>query len=298
MTTTLDTAVRPAAQPPAAARRRPLGPRVVLRRVLWHVVMTVVSAGAVAPLLWMVLTSLRPENEAIGGPLLPSSIDFAAYVFAWNELEIWRNFLNSVLITGSTLAFTIFAATLAGYAFARIGFTGRNMLFFVITSALFLPGVATLIPVYLELQSFGLLGSQFGLILVYTAGGVSFSLFLMRTFFEALPNELAEAARLDGASEVQIFWRVMLPLALPGIATVAIFQMIGVWNELLFASALVSEPSDQPIQPAANALIGQYSTNWPALTAAMTLSALPMVIAYVVFQRWFVAGLTAGAVKS
>jgi ABC-type glycerol-3-phosphate transport system permease component len=203
-----------------------------------------------------------------------------------------------VVITGVTLLLTIMAATLARYAFARIGFTARNILFMVVTSALFLPGVATLIPIYLELQAFGLLGSQLGLILVYTAGGVSFSLFLMRTFFEALPNELAEAARLDGAGEGQIFWRVMLPLAMPGIATVAIFQMIGVWNELLFASALIREPGDQPIQPAAGALIGQYSTNWPALTAAMTLSALPMIVAYVIFQKWFVAGLTAGAVKA
>ncbi|GAA1327788.1 carbohydrate ABC transporter permease [Pseudonocardia xinjiangensis] len=297
MTTTVDAGVRPLAPPPVARGRR-RDPGAVLRRVLWHAAMVVISAGAIGPLVWMVLTSLRPQNTAFSGPLIPEKIQFSAYVFAWNELEIWRNFLNSVLITGATLVFTIVAATLAGYAFARIGFTARNLLFFVITSALFLPGVATLIPVYLELQTFGLLGSQLGLILVYTAGGVSFSLFLMRTFFEALPNELAEAARLDGASEVQIFWRVMLPLAMPGIATVAIFQMIGVWNELLFASALISEPGDQPIQPAANALIGQYSTNWPALTAAMTLSALPMVIAYVVFQRWFVAGLTAGAVKT
>jgi ABC-type glycerol-3-phosphate transport system permease component len=298
MTTTLNTAVRTAPQARAAGRRPSRDGRATLRRGLWHAVMVVISAGAVGPLVWMVLTSLRPQASALAGPLIPERIDFDAYAFAWNQLEIWRNFLNSVLITGSTLALTIVAATLAGYAFARIGFTGRNALFFVITSALFLPGVATLIPVYIELQSFGLLGGRLGLILVYTAGGVSFSLFLMRTFFEALPNELAEAARLDGASEVQIFWRVMLPLALPGIATVAIFQMIGVWNELLFASALISQPSEQPIQPAANALIGQYSTNWPALTAAMTLSALPMVVAYVVFQRWFVAGLTAGAVKS
>jgi ABC-type glycerol-3-phosphate transport system permease component len=193
---------------------------------------------------------------------------------------------------------TIACATLAGYAFARIGFTARNIMFSVIVSALFLPSVATLIPVYIELNQFGLLGGQLGLILIYTAGNIPFSMFLMRTFFETLPNELSEAARIDGAGELQIFWRVMLPLAMPGVATIAIFEMIGVWNELLFASALVFTPSQQPIQPAANSLIGQYATNWPALTAAMTLSAIPMVIAYVIFQRWFVAGLTAGAVKA
>ncbi|MGI4895346.1 MAG: carbohydrate ABC transporter permease [Janthinobacterium lividum] len=268
------------------------------RGVLWHVVMIVVAAAAVAPLVYMVLTSLRPQATAFSGPIVPDQFSGSGYDFAWNDLQIWRNFFNSVLITGVTLALTIAAATLAGYAFSRIGFVARNLLFFVVTSALFLPGVATLIPVYLELQAFGLLGSRLGLILVYTAGGVSFSLFLMRTFFDALPNELSEAARLDGATELQIFWRVMLPLSAPGIATVAIFQMISVWNELLFASALISDPASRPIQPVANSLIGQYGTNWPALTATMTLTALPMVIAYVVFQRWFVAGLTAGAVKA
>ncbi|PRY17151.1 carbohydrate ABC transporter permease [Kineococcus rhizosphaerae] len=285
-------------QPVAVGTRAPRTAASVGRRVLWHAVMGVVAAAAVAPLLYMVLTSIRPQATAFSGPIVPDEFSGAGYAFAWNDLQIWRNFLNSVLITGVTLALTIAAATLAGYAFSRIGFTARNLLFFVVTSALFLPGVATLIPVYLELQSFGLLGSRLGLILVYTAGGVSFSLFLMRTFFDALPNELSEAARLDGASELQIFWRVMLPLSAPGIATVAIFQMISVWNELLFASALVSDPASRPIQPVANSLISQYGTNWPALTATMTLTALPMVVAYVVFQRWFVAGLTAGAVKA
>lgn len=270
----------------------------LVRRGLWHAVMVVLCLGSVAPLVYMVLTSIRPQATAFAGPLIPDELTAAGYDTAWNQLQVWRNFFNSVLITGSALALTLVAAVLAGYAFSRIGFTGRHLLFFVITSALFLPAVATLIPIYLQLQSYGLLGSRFGLILVYTAGGVSFSLFLMRTFFDALPGELAEAARLDGAGEVQLFWRVMLPLSLPGIATVAIFQMISVWNELLFASALINEPANQPIQPAANSLIGQYATDWPALTAAMTLSALPMVLAYVVFQRWFVAGLTAGAVKA
>ncbi|NAZ86954.1 carbohydrate ABC transporter permease [Kineococcus indalonis] len=289
------TAPRPV---PLKVQRPARSARSVLRLGLWHAVMVVVSAAAVGPLLYMLFTSIRPQATAFTGPLIPDEFTAVGYDFAWNELQIWRNFFNSVLITGTTLALTIAAATLAGYAFSRIGFTGRQLLFFVVTSALFLPGVATLIPIYLELQSFGLLGSRLGLILVYTAGGVSFSLFLMRTFFDALPHELSEAARLDGASEVQIFRRVMLPLAAPGIATVAIFQMINVWNELLFASALISEPANRPIQPVANSLIGQYATNWPALTAAMTLSALPMVVAYVVFQRWFVAGLTAGAVKA
>jgi ABC-type glycerol-3-phosphate transport system permease component len=284
----------PAAAPPPAARPRARH----LHRVAWHAVMVAVSAGCLAPLLWMAVTSLRDPGSALTGPILPHHLTWNAYSYAWNGLKIWRNFINSVVITGCTILITVLCTTLAGYAFARIRFAGRSVVFSIIVSALFLPSVATLIPVYLELVGFGLLGTETGLVLVYAAGGIPFSAYLMRTFFEAVPGELSEAARIDGASELQIFRKVMLPLAAPAVATVVIFQMIGVWNELLFASALIFEPSDQPIQPAANALIGQYSTNWPVLTAGMTLSAIPMVLAYVVFQRWFVAGLTAGAVKS
>lgn len=279
-------------------RSRRVTPKRFGTRLLWHVIMIIVAIVAVGPLLWMVATSLRDQSTVFGGPLIPTNIVFDAYVHAWNDLMIWRNFINSLIITISSVALIVIASVLAGYAFARLRFVGRNLLFAVVVSALFLPAVATLIPVYLELKSFHLLGGQLGLILVYVAGGIPFSVFLMRTFFEALPKELSEAARIDGANEWQIFRRVMLPLAAPGVATIAIFQMLSVWNELLFASALISDPSQLPLQPAANALIGQYGTDYPGLAAVMTLSALPMVLAYLIFQRWFVAGLTAGAVKA
>lgn len=266
-------------------------------RLLWHLVMVLIAAVALGPLLWMVATSLRAPSTVFGGPLIPHSIVFDAYVHAWNDLRIWRNFLNSVEITVSGVALIVVCATLAGYSFARIKFAGSRVVFPIIVSALFLPTVATLIPVYLELKQFHLLGTPAGLIFVYTAAGMPLSVFLMRTFFEALPAELGEAARIDGANERQIFWRVMLPLAAPGVVTIAILQMLAIWNELLFASALLPNEATRPLQPAATALIGQYGTDYPGLTAVMTLSALPMVLAYLFFQKWFVAGLTAGAVK-
>ena len=281
-----------------ASRRRASRSLSVGSRVLWHVVMIVVAVLMIAPLLWMMATSLRTQATVFSGPPIPTSIVFDAYVHAWRDLQIWRNLLNSILITGVSVALIVFSSVLGGYAFARLRFAGRNVLFAIVVSALFLPAVATLIPVYLELKSMGLLGTQLGLIFVYVAGGIPFSVFLMRSFFEGLPRELTEAARIDGANDWQIFVRVMVPLALPGIATIAIFQMLSVWNELLFASALISDHGLSPLQPAADSLVGEFGTDYPGLAAVMTLSALPMVLAYLVFQRWFVAGLTAGAVKA
>ena len=264
----------------------------------WHAVLVVVSAAFIAPLAWMIVTSLRSSQTALTGPILPRSFTLHAYGYVFSEVGIWRNLLNSIVVTGVAVLLTIAASTLAGYAFGRLGFWGKTATFTLLSSALFLPGVAILIPLYVELQEIGLLGGRTGLILVYAASGIPFSAFLMRAFFEELPWELSEAAKTDGASEFQIFWRVMLPLGAPGVATVATFQIITVWNDLLLANALIAEPASRTLQPAVNSLIGQYATDWPALTAGMTLSAAPMLIAYLLFQRWFVAGLTAGAVKS
>jgi ABC-type glycerol-3-phosphate transport system permease component len=154
-----------------------------------------------------------------------------------------------------------------------------------------------LIPVFLELKALHLLGSQAGLILLYVGTSVPFALFIMRTFFENLPGELADAARIDGASELKTFWRVMLPLAAPGIAAIAIIQVLSTWNELMFANALIQQTNLLPLQPVLYSLVGQYSTNWPALTAALTVAVVPIVAVYVFLQRWFIIGITAGAVK-
>jgi ABC-type glycerol-3-phosphate transport system permease component len=283
---------------PSEARGRRRAPRDNAKRTVWHVVLVLVSAAFVAPLAWMIVTSLRSSQTALTGPILPRSFTLHAYAYVFSEVGIWRNLLNSIVVTGIAVLLTIAASTLAGYAFGRLGFWGKTATFTLLTSALFLPGVAILIPLYIELQEIGLLGGRTGLILVYAASGIPFSAFLMRAFFEELPWELSEAAKTDGASEFQIFWRVMLPLGAPGVATVATFQIITVWNDLLLGNALISEPTARTLQPAVNSLIGQYATDWPALTAGMTLSAAPMLLAYLLFQRWFVAGLTAGAVKS
>jgi ABC-type glycerol-3-phosphate transport system permease component len=299
MSAALGTATRPASAPtPGARRTRRRPPRAIAALSTWHVVLILVSAAFIAPLVWMIVTSLRSSQTALTGPIVPRSFTLHAYAYVFSDVGIWRNLLNSVAVTGISVLLTLAASTLAGYAFGRLGFWGKTATFTLLSSALFLPGVAILIPLYVELQELGLLGQRTGLILVYAASGIPFSVFLMRAFFEELPWELSEAAKTDGASEFQIFWRVMLPLGAPGVATVATFQIITVWNDLLLANALVSDPAARTLQPAVNSLIGQYATDWPSLTAGMTLSAVPMLLAYVLFQRWFVAGLTAGAVKS
>ena len=155
-----------------------------------------------------------------------------------------------------------------------------------------------IIPLYLELKSLGLLDSQAGLLVLYISGSAPFAMFLMRAFFQTLPDELIEAARVDGGSELTIFRRVILPLTRPGIATVVIFQFLSTWNEFLIANTVLRNTESLPLQPVLFTLMGQYSTNWPALTAGLTLSVVPVIVVYVRMQRQFVAGMMLGAVKN
>jgi ABC-type glycerol-3-phosphate transport system permease component len=256
-----------------------------------------IAALMLFPFVWLVLTSLREQNTVFSGPFLPESFTAAAYPKAWTSIEFPLHFWNSLWITSVTVAGVLVFATLSGYAFAKLDFPFKNILYLLLLTTLMMPATALIIPLYLELKSFGLLNTQAGLIVLYVSGSAPFSMFLMRAFFQTLPNELVEAARADGASEFTIFLRVILPLARPGVATVVIFQFLQTWNEFLMANTILQNTKLLPLQPVLFTLTGQYSTDWPTLTAGLTLSIIPIIIVYVRMQNQFVAGMTLGAVK-
>jgi multiple sugar transport system permease protein/raffinose/stachyose/melibiose transport system permease protein len=251
------------------------------------------------PFLWLVLTSLREQNTVFSGPFFPDwdTFTLAAYPDAWNTIQFPLHFWNSLWITTATVAGVLIFATLSGYAFAKLDFPFKNMLYLLLLTTLMMPSTALIIPLYLELKNLGLLNSQVGLLVLYVSGSAPFSMFLMRAFFQTLPDELVEAARVDGKGEFAIFAQVILPLARPGIATVVIFQFLQTWNEFLMANTVLQDTKLLPLQPVLFSLTGQYSTNWPALTAGLTLSIIPVVVVYVRMQNQFVAGMTLGAVK-
>ncbi|WP_219414329.1 carbohydrate ABC transporter permease [Pseudonocardia nigra] len=294
-----DTEIRPSAP---VVRTPPPQPRTgrpgVASRSAGFVVLLVLAAMTIFPFTWMVLTSLRPSNTVFGGSFLPEEYSLDAYGEAWNSIGFGSHFLNSVVITVVTVAGTLFLATLSGYAFAMLRFPLRNTIYFLLLSTLMMPASALIIPLYLQLRNLGLLDSRYGLVLLYIGSSTPFAMFLMRAFFETLPKELIEAARADGAGEFTVFWRVMLPLARPGIATVVIFQSLSTWNEFLYANTVIQSPEKLPLQPILFTLTGQYATNWPVLTAALTMAVIPVIVVYVRMQRQFVAGMTLGAVKN
>jgi ABC-type glycerol-3-phosphate transport system permease component len=267
-------------------------------RVAGYVVLTALSVVTAFPFVWMVLTSIRPGNTVFTEGLIPSSVTFEAYVQVWNGVDIPRHFLISFWITAVTVVAVVFLATLAGYSFAHLDFPAKKTIYLVLLSTMLLPGTAVIVPLFLELKQLSLLDTTSGLILVYVGTNLPFAMFLMRAFFETLPRELRDSARVDGAGEFRIFWSVMAPLIGPGVATLVIFQFMFTWNEFILANTLLQTPEKLPLQPVLFAMQGQYSTDWPVLTAALVLSVLPIVIVYVRMQRQFVAGLTMGALKT
>ena len=281
------------------ARRSPRGGR------RWNVgkgtaaaILGLVSVIVAIPLLWMVLTSVRPSNTVFGGNFIPRSFTGSSYAEVWSSTNFGRHFWNSLWITSATVVGVLLFASLSGYAFARLQFPFKNVIYLALLSTLMMPATALILPLYLQLRTLGLLNSQLGLVVLYVSGSTPFAVLLMRAFFESLPEELSQAGRIDGANEFQIFWQIVLPLTRPGLATVAIFQFLQTWNEFLYANTVLRDTGKLPLQPVLFSLVGQYSTNWPVLTAGLVLSIVPVIAVYVWMQRQFVAGLTLGAVKS
>jgi ABC-type glycerol-3-phosphate transport system permease component len=261
-------------------------------------VLLAISAATVFPLVWLVTTSLRPQNTIFTGPVFPTTVTFAAYPKAWVSTGFGLHFVNSLWITSATVAGVATFSALAGYAFAKLRFPFKNVLYVALLATLMMPATSLIIPLYLQLKAIGLLNNQGGLLILYVSSSAPFAMFLMRAFFETLPDELIQAARIDGAGEFQVFSRVVLPLARPGLATVIIFQFLQTWNEFLYANTVLRDTGKLPLQPVLFSLVGQYNTDWPTLTAGLTMSIVPVIIVYVWMQRQFVAGLTLGAVKN
>jgi multiple sugar transport system permease protein/raffinose/stachyose/melibiose transport system permease protein len=285
------------ARPVGRTERYRRGKRFPFGKSFATFILLPISLLMVFPFVWLLLTSLREQNTVFSGPFFPTSITGRAYVNAWTSIGFPLHFWNSLWMTTVTVAGVLVFATLSGYAFAKLDFPFKNVLYLLLLTTLMMPATALIIPLYLELKSLGLLNTQVGLVVLYVSGSAPFSMFLMRAFFQTLPDELVEAARVDGSSEFTIFRRVILPLAAPGIATVVIFQFLQTWNEFLMANTVLQDTDKLPLQPVLFSLMGQYSTDWPTLTAGLTLSIIPVVVVYVRMQKRFVAGMTLGAVK-
>ena len=295
-----DTAAGDTAPRPAPRRR---APRRRIERVLRHLIGITLSALFLAPLLWAALASLKPTAEARRPPLPPwptTGVSLDSYeVLVGVGSGLWTHAANSLIVSVSTVALSVVVSFLAGYGFSRFSFPFKNVLFVLVISTIMIPFQSILTPLFLLLARLGLQNSLLSLVLIYTTLQLPFSVFMMRNAFDAIPKELEEAARVDGAGIFTVLWRVMAPLVMPGVVTVAIFAFLAAWNEFLAALVLMTDQDNftLPILVAA-VRSGNYGTvDWGAVQAGVTLMMLPCLILFLTLQRFYLRGLTAGAVK-
>ena len=267
-----------------------------LKYTLTYAILIALSILMVFPLFWMVMTSLKNRREVFT-TFWPKTIDWSNYGRVWDQMDLPVHLQNSLYVTGLNVAIVVVAATLAGYAFAKLKFPLRDWIFYIFLAAMMIPGQAILIPMFIFLKRIGLLNTRTGLSLSMTGGAIAFAIFIMRAFFRSLPSELGDAGKIDGCTEWGVFWRIFLPLSRPGIATIVIFQFMGTWNEFMFSSTFIYKPELKTMQPALYQAVGRYGVDYTALSTGLIMALIPILIVFFVLQRQFIRGLTAGAFK-
>lgn len=253
----------------------------------------------VLPFLYMISSALIPNLYVIEYPpeLFPQNASLDNFIKAWQANNFQVYFGNSAFVAISATLLTVFLSSLAAYAFARFKFRGREAIFFVFLSVMMVPGTILIIPQFLLMKALGLRNSLPGLVLIYSAGSMPMSIFLLRGFFEQLPRELEEAALLDGADYFTIFSKIMLPLSAPGLATVAIFSFMGFWDEFIMALTFIDDPAKRTLPIAISLFQGQHGTQWGLVFAASLIALVPIFIVFFSLQKHFAGGLTTGAIK-
>jgi multiple sugar transport system permease protein len=261
-----------------------------------HALLLPLSLLMLTPLLWMLLTSIQtPAESRQFPPVLPSGIHWQNYTNALNAAPFGRFFLNTALVTGASVLGNLLLCSLAGYAFARFRFFGRDVIFVAILATLMVPFQVVMIPTFIIMKDLGLIDSLGALILPNLV--TPFGIFLMRQFFRTLPIDLEEAARIDGCTRLGVLFRIVLPLSGPALATLAVITFLFSWNDFLWPLVVIQTNSHMTLQLGLSTFQGAHATNWTLLMAGNVMATLPMLLAFVIAQKQFVSSIAAAGVK-
>ncbi len=251
------------------------------------------------PVVWTFITSIKPEQQAVAYPprFLPETVTLENYVHVITQTPVPRYMWNSLVVAAGTVAVVVVTSMLAGYAFSRFRFPGHGVLLLMLLICVMVSGATKVIPLYLVLLRFGQLNTHFGLILTYSAELIPISVWLMKSYLDAIPRELDEAGLTDGAGRIRVFLELVLPVSLPGLMAVILFVFVKASQEFIYASTFISEPSLKTAPAGLYLFLTEIGVQWSNLAAAGLLVVLPVVLIFLLLQRWFIGGLTAGAVK-
>ena len=291
------------AQPTTRTKKNTLARwRRRLVAVLVTIVLLALTLVVIVPFVWMLVISVRSTGEILNNPYgLPNPIRWQNYtkLFFDPEYRFYRYFFNSIFVSGFALLLNGIIATMGGYGFgrSRYDFKFRGLLLATLLGALMLPPQILYIPQFVMMSNYGLIGTRWALVLLYAVGALPVSVYLMATYFSQLPSELEDAARIDGCNDFGMFWRVMLPLARPAMATVILLNFMHFWNELLLAITMNPNPEMRTLPAQIFHFVGEHGVDYALAGASLVSAAAPVIVLYLFLSERFIEGLTAGAIK-
>jgi len=270
-----------------------------IQMIVLYIIVGLGAVGMVLPFSWMVSTSFKEKTYFFEYPpeLIPENPSIKNYINAWTSGNFQHYFLNSMFVALISVFFVVLFSAMMAYAFARLEFPGKEVIFYTIIFVLMVPNMVGIIPQFLVAKTLNLRNSLLGLILFYVSGSIPFNTFLLRGFFETLPHELEDAILIDGGNYFTIFFKMIIPLSTPALATVSIFSFLGFWDEYILALTLIDDVSKRTLPVAIATFQGQHGTDWGLVFAASLIAVIPVIIVFTSLQRYFVGGLTQGAFK-
>jgi ABC-type glycerol-3-phosphate transport system permease component len=271
----------------------------VVAKMIIHLLLMVWSVISLFPIIWMLSTSLKEKNEIYtNASLIPrNAFNFKNYIEAWNYGGFKLYVLNSLFYTTVVVVGVVLVASLAAFAISRLELAGKKPIYFVFMGTMMIPVPGAFISLFIVVSNLGLANTRLGYMLPLIAISLPISIFILKSFFDELPKEIEESAIIDGARSFQIYYKIMIPLARPAIATIVILNMLSVWNEFLLALVMFSNNKLMPIQMGLSVFVGQYTTQYELLMAAMSIMVIPVILVYVLMQKQFIQGITSGAIK-
>lgn len=262
-----------------------------------YLILGVFSVIALLPIVGIALMALTPDDESSATFVIPTRLDFSNFAQAWTVGQFSTYLRSSVIVAVSVVFASTIISILAAYAFARMEFFGKRILFYLILIGLLVPIETYIIPLFYEMRSFNLTDTYWSLILPQIAQSVSFGCFWLTTFFRAVPRSLIEAAEIDGASRSRILWRILVPVSRPAIISMVMLVFMWTWNDFMLALVMITSNDRRTAPLALSFFQGIHITQYSLLAAAATIVALPLIVLYAVLQRYFIRGMLAGAVK-
>jgi multiple sugar transport system permease protein len=270
-----------------------------IKTVLFYAAVWIFVIMVMFPFFWQISTSLKSPEQINKMPpdWIPSPIYLGSYIATFTKHPFTIYLENSLIVATATTLYSVILGSLCAYAVARLRFKGKNVILMLVLTVSMFPAIAILSPLYILLRDFKLLNTFEGLILPYTTHGLPLTIWILSSFFKEIPAELEESARIDGSSRIGAFWRVIIPIATPGVFTTAILVFIGAWNEFLFAFSFMSKDIMRTVPVGIAMFPGEHDLPWGDISAASVIVTVPLIIMVLVFQRRIISGLTSGAVK-